>query len=39
MASRKLFERVRFRESGIKKDWIATEKSYKNEHLYQLINE
>ena len=39
LASRKLFEKLRFRESGIKKDWIATEKSYKNEHLYQLINE
>jgi diamine N-acetyltransferase len=39
LASRKLFEKLRFRESGIKKDWIATQKSYKNEHLYQLINE
>lgn len=39
VASRKLFEKLRFRESGIKKDWIATEKSYKNEITYQLINE
>lgn len=39
IASRKLFEKLRFRESGIKKDWIATEKSYKNEITYQLINE
>lgn len=39
LSSRRLFEKLRFRESGIKKDWIATEKSYKNEHLYQLINE
>tara|TARA_R110002012_G_scaffold280717_1_gene469354 strand:+ start:679 stop:1200 length:522 start_codon:yes stop_codon:yes gene_type:complete len=38
-ASRKLFEKLRFRESGIKKDWIATETSYKNEITYQLINE
>ncbi|MGB5981723.1 MAG: GNAT family N-acetyltransferase [Nonlabens sp.] len=38
-ASRKLFEKLRFRESGIKKDWIATQKSYKNEYLYQRINE
>lgn len=39
LASRRLFEKLRFRESGIKIDWIATEESYKNEHLYQLINE
>jgi diamine N-acetyltransferase len=39
LASRRLFEKFRFRESGIKKDWIATEKSFKNEHFYQLINE
>ena len=39
VASRKLFEKLRFRESGIKKDWIATQKSYKNEITYQLINE
>ncbi|MGJ8685216.1 MAG: GNAT family N-acetyltransferase [Nonlabens sp.] len=39
VASRKLFEKLRFRESGLKKDWIATEKSYKNEITYQLINE
>lgn len=39
LASRKLFEKLRFRESGIKKDWIATDQSYKNEILYQLINE
>ena len=39
VASRKLFEKLRFRESGIKKDWIATQKAYKNEITYQLINE
>lgn len=39
VASRKLFEKLRFRESGIKKDWIATDQSYKNEIIYQLINE
>jgi diamine N-acetyltransferase len=39
LASRKLFEKFRFRESGIKKDWIATKNNFKNEHLYQLINE
>ncbi|WP_124980689.1 GNAT family N-acetyltransferase [Nonlabens xiamenensis] len=39
LPSRKLFEKFRFRESGIKKDWIATQKSYKNELIYQLINE
>jgi diamine N-acetyltransferase len=39
LSSRILFEKLSFRESGIKKDWIATEKSYKNEHFYQLINE
>lgn len=38
-ASRKLFEKLRFRESGIKKDWIATQESFKDEIIYQLINE
>jgi diamine N-acetyltransferase len=38
LASRKLFEKLRFRESGIKKDWIATMDSYKDVLLYQLIN-
>jgi diamine N-acetyltransferase len=39
VASRKLFEKLRFRESGIKKDWIATETGFKDEIIYQLINE
>ncbi|AZQ44128.1 GNAT family N-acetyltransferase [Nonlabens ponticola] len=39
LASRKLFEKLRFRESGIKKDWIATETGFKDEIHYQLINE
>ncbi|PQJ17078.1 GNAT family N-acetyltransferase [Nonlabens tegetincola] len=39
VASRMLFERLRFRESGIKKDWIATPDGYKDELIYQLINE
>lgn len=38
-ASRRLFEKLRFRESGIKTDWIATKTGFKNELLYQLINE
>ncbi len=38
VASKKLFEKLRFRESGIKKDWIATMNSYKDVILYQLIN-
>ncbi len=37
--SRRLFEKLRFRESGIKTDWIATKNGYINEHFYQLINE
>lgn len=37
--SRRLFEKLRFRESGIKTDWIATKHGYVNEHFYQLINE
>jgi diamine N-acetyltransferase len=38
-ASKRLFQKLRFRESGIKTDWIATKKGYVNEHFYQLINE
>lgn len=38
-ASKRLFEKLRFRESGIKTDWIATKNGYINEHFYQLINE
>ena len=37
--SRRLFEKLRFRESGLKKDWIATTDGYKDEVIYQLINE
>lgn len=39
VASRRLFEKVSFRESGIKTDWIATKNGYVNELFYQLINE
>lgn len=32
-----LFEKLRFKKVGVKKDWIFTNNSYKNEILYQLI--
>ena len=37
-ASIKLFENMGFEKAGLKKDWIRTGKSYKNEILYQKIN-
>ena len=34
-----LFTKHQFKEIGIKKDWIFTNNTYKNEILFQLINE
>lgn len=39
IASRGLFEKIGFCQSGIKKEWIATPTGYKDELIYQLINE
>ena len=38
-ASIKLFENSNFKLTGTKKDWIYSNKGYKNESIYQLINE
>jgi diamine N-acetyltransferase len=38
MSSIKLFEKVGFTKTGIKKDWIYSHEKYKNELHYQLIN-
>ena len=38
-ASIKLFENSNFKLTGIKKDWIYSNKGFKNESIYQLINE
>jgi diamine N-acetyltransferase len=35
----RLFTKHNFKEIGIKKDWILTNRIYKNEILFQLINE
>jgi len=35
----RLFTKHKFKEIGIKKDWILTNRIYKNEILFQLINE
>lgn len=35
----RLFTKHKFKEIGIKKDWVLTNKIYKNEILFQLINE
>lgn len=34
-----LFEKIGFKKTGIKKDWIFTNGKFKNEFFYQLINE
>ncbi len=39
IASIKLFEKTGFIKTGIKKDWILSNRKYKNELQYQLINE
>lgn len=33
-----LFKKVNFIEVGIKKDWIKNNKGFKDEHIFQLIN-
>jgi diamine N-acetyltransferase len=38
LASIRLFERNKFEKVGVKKDWILTGGKFKNEILYQLIN-
>ena len=38
LASIKLFEKNKFEKVGIKKDWIIAGGKFKNEILYQLIN-
>ena len=38
-ASIKLFKKLNFKLTGIKKDWIYANKKFKNESIYQLINE
>mgnify|MGYP000082486956 FL=1 len=35
----RLFTKHQFKEIGVKKDWIFTNNTYKNEILFQLINE
>jgi diamine N-acetyltransferase len=37
-ASIKLFTNQGFEQIGLKKDWIFSDKTYKNEYLFQLIN-
>jgi diamine N-acetyltransferase len=37
-ASIKLFEKNKFEKVGVKKDWILAGEKFKNEILYQLIN-
>ena len=38
VASIKLFEKVGFIQTGIKKDWFKSQGKYKDELHYQLIN-
>ncbi len=38
-ASLSLFKKANFKKAGLKKDWIYSLGKYKNELLYQLINE
>lgn len=38
LVSQQLFKKLGFIETGIKKDWIFSGGTYKNEHIYQLIN-
>ena len=39
MISISLFEKLNFKKTGLKKDWIYGKSRYKNEILYQLIKE
>ncbi|MAP53865.1 MAG: GNAT family N-acetyltransferase, partial [Altibacter sp.] len=32
-----LFTKAGFSEAGLKRDWIFSEGTYKNEYIYQLI--
>jgi diamine N-acetyltransferase len=34
----KLFQKLGFVETGIKKDWILSEGKFKNEHIFQLLS-
>ena len=36
--SRQLFTKFGFQNIGTKKDWIKVNNAYKDEHLFQLIN-
>jgi diamine N-acetyltransferase len=38
LASIKLFEKNKFEKVGVKKDWVISGEKFKNEILYQLIN-
>ncbi|WP_375239299.1 GNAT family N-acetyltransferase [Aurantibacter sp.] len=38
LASIKLFETQKFEKIGLKKDWVYTNGTYKDEYIYQLIN-
>ena len=38
LVSHRLFKKLGFEETGVKKDWIVSGGVYKNEHIYQLIN-
>jgi diamine N-acetyltransferase len=33
-----MFVKLGFREAGVKKEWIRSDKGFSNEHLFQLIN-
>jgi len=34
----KIFEKLGFKQSGVKKDWLVSGKGYKTELLFQLFN-
>lgn len=38
LVSQKLFRKLGFEETGIKRDWILSGGIFKNEHIYQLLN-
>ena len=39
LGSIKLFEKLNFVKSGVKKDWVLEGNQYKNEYLFQLIKD
>jgi diamine N-acetyltransferase len=39
LGSIKLFEKLNFVKSGVKKDWVLEGSQYKNEYLFQLIKD